>query len=245
MDLEKVAPAMPGAKVTDHVGDDQYKVAIKVKLGPMTMNYSGDVEIRDKDPEAHRAVMHVKAREARGQGTATADVTMSIEPEGSGSHATIAAEVQLAGKAAAMGRGLIEDVSAKLVDQFANNLSELLGGGATAERDAVPAEPPTTAASNGEAQAAADSEPAREAAASAEPEASAPAPPPSTPSGSAGGSGSPGGGSSGDNANGDDDVFDAGNLAASVAKDKLRQPQTVAAIVVAVLLLRWLLGRRG
>src|SRR3954467_10119386 len=95
MDLEKVAPAMPGATVTDRGGDDEYKVAIKVKLGPMTMNYRGDVEIRDKDAAAHRAVMHVKAREARGQGTATADVTMSIDPEGSGSHTTIAAEVQL------------------------------------------------------------------------------------------------------------------------------------------------------
>src|SRR3954453_17123858 len=117
LDLERVAPAMPGAQVTEKVGDDQYKVAIKVKLGPMTMNYKGDVEIREKDPQAHRATMHVKAREARGQGTATADVTQTLVPQNGGTRATLEAEVQLAGKAAAMGRGLIEDVSAKLVQQ--------------------------------------------------------------------------------------------------------------------------------
>src|SRR4051795_6240053 len=117
LDLEKVAPAMPGAQVTDHVSDDAYKVAIKVKLGPMTMNYRGDVVIEEKDEQAHRAKMHVKAREARGQGNATADVVMQLAPANGGTHAKIDAEVQLAGKAAAMGRGLIEDVSEKLVDQ--------------------------------------------------------------------------------------------------------------------------------
>jgi carbon monoxide dehydrogenase subunit G len=134
LDLEKVAPAMPGAQVTDHVTDDEYKVAIKVKLGPMTMNYKGDVEIREKDEADHRAVLHVKAREARGQGNATADVTMDLDEKDGGTHATIAAEVQLAGKAAAMGRGLIEDVSGKLVDQFAGNLQQMLSnGGQTAD----------------------------------------------------------------------------------------------------------------
>jgi carbon monoxide dehydrogenase subunit G len=129
LDLDKVAPAMPGAQVVDHVSDDEYKVAIKVKLGPMTMNYKGDVEVREKDPERHHAAMHVKAREARGQGNATADVTMDLSEQNGGTHATIAAEVQLVGKAAAMGRGLIEDVSGKLVQQFAGNLQEMLSNG--------------------------------------------------------------------------------------------------------------------
>jgi carbon monoxide dehydrogenase subunit G len=154
LDVDKVAPAMPGAQVTDHVGEDAYKVAIKVKLGPMTMNYRGDVEVRDKDSEAHRATMHVKAREARGQGNATADVVMSLDPRDGGTHATIAADVQLAGRAAAMGRGLIEDVSAKLVDQFANNLQEMLAGGnggAPAAAEAAPATPGIGAENAGEA----------------------------------------------------------------------------------------------
>ena len=128
LDLEKVAPAMPGAQVTERLGDGAYKVAIKVKLGPMTMNYKGDVVIAEKDPQAHRATMHVKAREVRGQGNATADVTMALGEQAAGTHASIAADVQLAGKAAAMGRGLIEDVSGKLVDQFASNLQQMLSG---------------------------------------------------------------------------------------------------------------------
>jgi carbon monoxide dehydrogenase subunit G len=126
LDLERIAPAMPGAQVTDKVGDDAYKVAIKVKLGPMTMNYKGDVTIGEKDPEAHRATLHVKVREARGQGNATAEVLMRLEEQDGATGAHIEAEVQLAGKAAAMGRGLIEDVSAKLVDQFASNLATML-----------------------------------------------------------------------------------------------------------------------
>lgn len=132
LDLERVAPAMPGAEVTEKVDDDNYKVAIKVKLGPMTMNYKGDVTIADKDPASHTAKMNVKVREARGQGNATAGVTMKLD-ESSGTHARIDADVQLAGKAAAMGRGLIEDVSAKLVDQFASNLEQMLGGSAGEE----------------------------------------------------------------------------------------------------------------
>src|SRR4051794_4283701 len=169
LDLEKVAPAMPGAQVTEKLSDDAYKVAIKVKLGPMTMNYRGDVEVREKDPEAHRATLHVKAREARGQGTATADVVQRLEAtDGGGTHAVIEAEVQLAGRAAAMGRGLIEDVSAKLVKQFADNLSQMLasrGGEAGASAAAGSA--------NGgvDAAAAAESQPAGEAAASVEREA--------------------------------------------------------------------------
>jgi carbon monoxide dehydrogenase subunit G len=133
LDLERIAPAMPGAQVTDTVSDDAYKVAIKVKLGPMTMNYKGDVTIAEKDPDAHEATMHVKVREARGQGNATADVKVNLHEQDGGTHARIDADVQLAGKAAAMGRGLIEDVSGKLVDQFANNLAAMLGGSGGAE----------------------------------------------------------------------------------------------------------------
>lgn len=126
LDLERVAPAMPGAEVTERIGEDAYKVAIKVKLGPMTMNYRGDVEVRDRDAASHTATMHVKAREARGQGTATADVVMRLAEQDGATHTRIEADVQLAGRAAAMGRGLIEDVSRKLVDQFAGNLAQML-----------------------------------------------------------------------------------------------------------------------
>jgi carbon monoxide dehydrogenase subunit G len=141
LDLERVAPAMPGAEVTEKVDDDNYKVAIKVKLGPMTMNYKGDVTVADKDVAAHSAKMNVKVREARGQGNATAGVTMKLDDDGGKTHARIDADVQLSGKAAAMGRGLIEDVSGKLVDQFASNLESMLGG-SNGAAEATPAETP-------------------------------------------------------------------------------------------------------
>jgi carbon monoxide dehydrogenase subunit G len=138
LDLEKVAPAMPGAQVLEKVDDDNYKVAIKVKVGPMSMQYRGDVQIADKDPEAHRATLKVKAREARGQGNANADVVMQLDESGEATHGQMNANVQLAGRAAAMGGSVIKDVSSKLVDQFARNLGEMLAG--------APAE---VAASNG------------------------------------------------------------------------------------------------
>ena len=127
LDLERVAPAMPGAEVLEKQDDDHYKVAIKVKVGPISMQYRGDVEVVDKDPEAHSAKLKVHAREARGQGTASADVDLRLDEQGEATHGAMTAQVQLAGRAAAMGRGVIQDVSAKLVDQFAANLGSMLG----------------------------------------------------------------------------------------------------------------------
>src|SRR4051812_10461139 len=153
LDLERVAPAMPGAEVLEKTDDDHYKVAIKVKVGPISMQYRGDVEVLDKDPEAHSAKIKVQAREARGQGTASADVDMKLDEKGELTHGQMTANVQLAGRAAAMGKGVIQDVSAKLVDQFANNLGSMLGsqpaaaasagsngGGATASESPAPAQ---------------------------------------------------------------------------------------------------------
>src|SRR3954452_20897488 len=118
LDVERVAPCVPGAEVLEQTGEDSYKVAIKVKVGPMSMQYKGDVDIVEADAAAHRAKMRTKARESRGQGTANADVTMSLSDQGGGrTHGTITTDVQLSGRVAAMGRGIIQDVSAKLVDQ--------------------------------------------------------------------------------------------------------------------------------
>jgi carbon monoxide dehydrogenase subunit G len=146
LDLERVTPAMPGAQVLEKIDDDHYKVAIKVKMGPVSMTYRGDVTVVEKDPEAHRAVLDVKAREARGQGSATAKVTMSLEPEGDdAARGTMKAQVQLSGKAAAMSRGVIDDVSKRLVTTFAENLEGIVG--------APEPEPEPEAAPAGEAAA--------------------------------------------------------------------------------------------
>src|ERR687885_2172831 len=78
LDVERVAPTVPGAQVLERTGDDAYKVAIKVKVGPMSMTYRGEVEITERDEAAHRAEMKARAKESRGQGTADADATMAL-----------------------------------------------------------------------------------------------------------------------------------------------------------------------
>src|SRR4051794_20007814 len=78
LDVERVAPTVPGAQVLEQTSDNAYKVAIKVKVGPMSMTYRGEVEITERDAAAHRAVMKARAKESRGQGTADADVTMVL-----------------------------------------------------------------------------------------------------------------------------------------------------------------------
>jgi carbon monoxide dehydrogenase subunit G len=126
LDVEHVAPNVPGAEVLEKKGDNAYKVGIKVKLGPITMQYKGDMEIVERDDAKRRAVMRVKAKEARGQGTA--DATAVIELDGDDKHttATIKTDVRLSGRAATMGRGVVQDVAGKLIDTFASNLAQSL-----------------------------------------------------------------------------------------------------------------------
>jgi carbon monoxide dehydrogenase subunit G len=140
LDVERIAPCMPGAQVLEQTGDDAYKVAVKVKLGPMTMNYKGDVEILDKDVGAHQATMRAKAKEARGQGTAQASIRMALVEQDGGTQASILTEMQMSGKAAAMGQGVIRDVAASLTDTFARNLAGMVDS-----RDSTPAVAPPPA----------------------------------------------------------------------------------------------------
>jgi carbon monoxide dehydrogenase subunit G len=129
LDVERVAPCVPGAEVLEKTGDDAYQVAIKVRVGPISMTYKGNVEIVERDDAQHRAVMRARARETRGQGTADARVTMDLTEEGpQKTNGTMQADVQLAGRAAAMGRGVIQDVSAKIITTFSQNLEAMLSG---------------------------------------------------------------------------------------------------------------------
>jgi uncharacterized protein len=145
LDVERVAPCVPGAEVLERTGDDAYSVGIKVKVGPVSMQYRGQVEIVSKDPEQHRAVMSARARESRGQGTATAQVEMHLSGEDGTTRGTIATEVALSGRAAAMGQSVIQEVSGKIVDQFAENLAAMLGGAQEAPPAAAEAPPPEPA----------------------------------------------------------------------------------------------------
>jgi carbon monoxide dehydrogenase subunit G len=139
LDVERVAPCVPGAQVLEKTGDSSYKVGIKVRVGPMSMQYRGDIEIIESDPAAHSAVMRARARESRGQGNADATVRMNLSEQDGRTHGTMATDVQLSGRVAAMGRGVIQDVSGKIVDQFATNLAAMLEGTPEPEPVAEPA----------------------------------------------------------------------------------------------------------
>jgi carbon monoxide dehydrogenase subunit G len=133
LDVERVAPTVPGAQVLERTGDDAYRVAIKVRVGPMSMTYQGEVEITDRDEAEHRAVMKARARESRGQGTANADVVMVLSGDDGRTSATVSTDVQLSGKVATMGQGVLQDVSGRLVETFAKNLAAMLEGGGPPE----------------------------------------------------------------------------------------------------------------
>jgi uncharacterized protein len=153
LDVERVAPTVPGAQVLERTGDDAYKVAIKVRVGPMSMTYQGEVEITERDEAEHRAVMKARARESRGQGTANADVVMVLSGDNGRTSATVTTDVQLSGKVATMGQGVLQDVSGRLVETFAKNLAAMLEGGGppetpgpeTAAPEATPASTPAAA----------------------------------------------------------------------------------------------------
>jgi uncharacterized protein len=147
LDVERVAPTVPGAQVLERTGENSYKVGIKVKVGPMSMLYRGEVEIAERDDDAHRAVMKARAKETRGQGTADADVTMVLDGADGRTTASLTTEVELSGKAAAMGQGVLQDVARRLVETFAENLAAMLAGGeAPAAEPVVPAPQPAAPA---------------------------------------------------------------------------------------------------
>jgi len=149
MDLERVAPCMPGAEVLERLGENEFRVAVRVKLGPMSLQYRGQVAIVERDDAARHALLRARATEARGQGTADARIGMALTEAADGTRGTISTELQISGRAAAMGRGMIVDVAQKLTELFAVNLAEMLV--------AVP-EQPVGADAAGAAQTASASE---------------------------------------------------------------------------------------
>jgi carbon monoxide dehydrogenase subunit G len=140
-DIERIAPCMPGAQLQEVEGDE-FRGIVKVKVGPITAQYKGAARFTEKDEANHRAVIRAEGRDTRGQGNASATVTAALVPDASGTRVTIDSDVTITGKVAQFGRGVIGDVSSKLLAQFVDNLERdvLSGSNAQSDASAAPAE---------------------------------------------------------------------------------------------------------
>lgn len=140
MDFERVAGCLPGAKILNKLSEDAYQVGMTVKLGPVTMQYRGLLNVIERNASEHRAVLAGKAQETRGQGTAEATVTLTLAEDGAATRGSVSADLALSGKAAAMGKGVIGSVTEQMMALFAKNLQAMLAEGAPPLPE-TPAEP--------------------------------------------------------------------------------------------------------
>ncbi len=120
-DVERVAPCVPGARLTEVLDDDAYKGTMQVKLGPVSLTFDGKAQFVERDDDTRTAKLRANGRETRNRGTADADVTFALEPQGDGTLVRIETELQLSGPVAQYGRsqGVILSVSEEMIDRFA------------------------------------------------------------------------------------------------------------------------------
>jgi uncharacterized protein len=155
LDVERIAPCMPGASVTSVEGDE-VAGQVKVKLGPLSLSYKGTAKFTEKDPASHTIAIEATGKETRGAGTASATVHASLKPDDAEGQTTVSIHTSLnvTGRPAQFGRSLLPEVSGKLIDQFAANLAALIDSTSnSAEAGAAPAQ--DAAAATGEAGSAA------------------------------------------------------------------------------------------
>ena len=152
-DLERIAPCMPGAQLQEVEGDE-HRGVVKVKVGPITAQYKGVARIVDRDREGGRLVLRAEGRETRGQGNASALITANLAADGEATRVTINTDLTVTGKVAQFGRGVLVDVSAKLLTQFVACLeADVLAAEAaqTPETTAPAPAPSAEVPTNGEA----------------------------------------------------------------------------------------------
>jgi carbon monoxide dehydrogenase subunit G len=210
--IASIAECFPGATVTG-VDGDSFEGSVKVKLGPIALVYNGSGTFTEKDDAAHRFVVDAKGKDKRGNGTAGATVTVAMEGSGSSTDVNVHTDLAITGKPAQFGRGVMQDVSDKLLGQFVACLEERLG------HDADAAAPPEPEA----APAVAPEAPAVEAPAAAAPPPAAPPPPAAaTPPRS-------------------DEALDLGKTVLPVLARTYWKPALIVVIVIVVVI--WLIAR--
>jgi uncharacterized protein len=127
LDVERIAPCMPGASVLS-VDGDEIQGQVKVKLGPLSLTYKGTAKFTEKDQESHTIAIEANGKETRGAGTASANVTATLKPGDTGAEAVVSIHTSLnvTGRPAQFGRSLLPEVSGKLIQQFATNLEAMI-----------------------------------------------------------------------------------------------------------------------
>src|SRR5689334_7894903 len=152
MDLEQVGGCFPGATVTD-VNDDGFSGTAKVKLGPIALLYTGSGSFVQRDDAAHSAVIEAKGKDKRGNGTAGATVTIQLTDAEGGTKADVVTDLAVTGKPAQFGRGVMQDVSDKLLQQFVACIEKQLTGPEAAPEGGAEATAPAGAAAGAAAAA--------------------------------------------------------------------------------------------
>jgi carbon monoxide dehydrogenase subunit G len=154
IDVERIAPCVPGFELHE-MSDPDFRGAIKVKVGAITVQYDAVITFVERDEAAHRAVLSVSGKERRGAGSVNATTTISLIDKGNETTAEILTDVNITGKVAQFGRGIIQDVNKRLLEQFVAGLNERVlappekvatNGGDPAGQTPTPLPPATPAA---------------------------------------------------------------------------------------------------
>src|SRR5216683_4339745 len=122
-DIPQVASCLPGAELTETLGEDKYGGRVAVRMGPVRLQFAGTADITERDEAAKRIVVHATGAEERGRGQASMTVTATLSPAGRGTKVAVAQDLQLAGAAAQYGRGMIADVTSVLMRDFSANMA--------------------------------------------------------------------------------------------------------------------------
>ncbi len=145
LDVPRIAPCMPGAELTEAVDDRHFKGNAKVRVGPVQLSFAGEAELVDVDAAAHTARLRAKGNDTKGRGAAQADVTFAMVDDGGNTRVDITTDLNLTGSVAQYGRaaGLINEIAAQIIADFAKNLAAQLASSAPAagEAEAAAAEP--------------------------------------------------------------------------------------------------------
>ena len=135
-DAHNVAACFPGAELTEDMGDDSYRGKVKIKVGPVTAAYQGIAKVVERDATTRIAVLVAEGKDTKGAGSAKAKATMRVTPSGAGANVVLETDLTISGKLAQFGRGIMADVSGRMVGELASRVRELIEQG-----EAVPVAP--------------------------------------------------------------------------------------------------------